>query len=67
MGDTRFGAAPVWWTDSGLRPKSYSDRTSAAVAGGLWETRSVFQGVWEGAGGWAEVAAFHTLADLRSG
>ena len=26
----------------------------AVVAGGLWETRSVFQGVWEGAGweGW---------------
>ena len=23
----------------------------AVVAGGLWETRSVFQGVWEGAGG----------------
>lgn len=22
----------------------------AVVAGGLWETRSVFQGVWEGAG-----------------
>jgi hypothetical protein len=25
-------------------------REPAAVAGGLWETRSVFQGVWEGAG-----------------
>lgn len=36
---------------------------------GLWKTRSVFQGVWEGAGGrgCGEPAAFHTPADRRPG
>ena len=40
---------------------------AAAGAGGLWETRSVFQGVWEGAGRGAGAAAFHTPADRRPG
>ena len=40
---------------------------SVAVAGGLWESRSDFQGGWEGAGGWEGVAAFHAPAGLRPG
>ena len=41
---------------------------AAVGAGGLWETRSVFQGVWEGAGaGGRGTAAFHTPADRRLG
>jgi hypothetical protein len=39
----------------------------AVGAGGLWETRSVFQGVWEGAGWGVGAAAFHTPAALRPG
>ena len=37
------------------------------VAGGLWETRSVFQGVWEGAGWRGGGAAFHTPAAAGRG
>jgi len=48
-------------------PSVWETSFAGAVAGGLWETRSVFQGVWEGAGGWVGVAAFHTAADLRPG
>jgi ATP-dependent DNA helicase RecG len=40
---------------------------AVVVAGGLWETRSVFQGVWEGAGGREGAAAFHTPAGHRPG
>lgn len=35
----------------GLSAQVCSSPCSVAVVGGLWETRSVFQGVWEGARG----------------
>jgi len=66
------GAAPIRWTVNGLRFKpclilDSSPSLVVVVAGGLWKTRSVFQGVWEGAGGRVGAAAFHTPADRRPG
>ena len=51
----------------GLSGQAYLHPRLVAVAGGLWETRSVFQRVWEGAGRGEGAAAFHALADLRPG
>src|SRR5215203_3206649 len=45
----------------------HSSILAAVVAGWLWKTRSVFQGVWEGAGGRVGAAAFHTPSDRRPG